>query len=91
MEKKCIDCEESVAMQILKANEADKERAERSAKRMYWIALIELIIIFAMLFGIVFFVKTTNITVRDIQQNAENGTASYVGGDYNGLAENKGD
>ena len=74
-------------MQILKANEADKERAERSAKRMYWIALIELIIIFAMLFGIVFFVKTSNITMQDVEQYADNGTANFVGGDYSGVAE----
>ena len=73
--------------------EASMSRMERTIKRL-WITIMLLICLLvgsnlAWLYYNEQFEDETTITTQEVEQEADNGTNNFIGGDYNGNTESK--
>lgn len=73
--------EESLAMRLV-------QDTRKQSKRWFIAWLVTFLTLLAVLSGIVYVVLTSDIEVENVDVNADNGIANYVGNDSNGDIDN---
>lgn len=73
--------EESLAMRLV-------QDTRKQSKRWFVAWLVTFLALLAVLSGIVYVVLTSDIEVENVDVNADNGIANYVGNDNNGDIDN---
>ena len=73
--------EESFAMKLLK-------ETQKTSKRWFVAWIITFIAFLALISGIIYFVMTSEIEVKTVEVDAQNGIATYIGNNNNGDVAN---